>query len=271
MAFRGRFRSFDFWDGTVFGAALMSVLFSVGVWAFVSLGPEHWAWLATLLAIPAALIGAGIALWTTRYQMNRQREQDLASARAVLPLVVSRVCTYCISGVQFFGDPYSDQNLNEWENIESKLQFSSEDLSALRDAIRVVDPITREWISILIARYQVAMSRSRDFLSYHHPGRAQTSANDMTKILLKNIPHVLFDWSLLYAISENMFEFARGGKESVSSRLDLDRIGYAIRSQKIDMNFDEIDEERLEQYIKKFGDGSVEHFRFRPFWLPPTS
>ncbi|MGA0828257.1 MAG: hypothetical protein ACO3PW_13010, partial [Gemmobacter sp.] len=75
----------------------------------------------------------------------------------------------------------------------------------------------------------------------------------------------------LYAISENMFDFARGGKESVSSRLDFDRIGYAIRSQKIDMNFNEIDEERLEQYIKKFGDGSVEHFRFRPFWLPPTS
>jgi hypothetical protein len=261
MALRGRFSSFDFWDGAAFGAAAaMLAIFLIGsLFQIVGFNPDRYVELA--LPVLAALLGIIGLSWVTRHQMNRQRAQDLASARAVLPLTLSRICHASQRGIEFFASPFIG-DYQSWNKIISQLEIQPEDVSVLRDAVRSANPAASEWIVVLITNYQVALSQSRQFIEEAAP--KDESARYASHLLQSN-GDLPFHWSKVFAISEHLFDYARGGSDIVPENIDVSRLGHAIKWRDHDLKIKEFDS-RLSRFTRRYGNGHISKFKVSAWW-----
>lgn len=250
---KGRFRSFDFWDGTVFGVAVSTIAALLSVIAFGETPQQHWSVLATLTTVPIAAVAAWIALHATRYQINNARVQDLEAARAVLPLALSRAISVAKSGMEYA----SGSAVGTRQEIENALSLDEAVIGIFRDCIRAADPITRQWLQVLIARYQVYHSRM--------DGWCQSAAPVNNGGVLSLAPErqdAIMDWATFHALVEHFYPFARGMSEAVPERLDGRRLRSAYFLHLFHLSFDPAFQARIDHRNARLQDGDIEHFRF---------
>lgn len=250
---QGRFRSFDFWDGVVFGVAVSTIAALMAVIVFGAFPRELWSVLATLASVPIAAIAAWIALSATRYQINHARIQDLEATKAVLPLALSRAISVAKNGMAYA----SGSAVGTRQQIEEALSLDDSVIGTFRDCIRAADPVTREWLKVLIARYQVYHARMDWW--------CQSAAPANNGGLLSLVPEredAIMDWATFHALVEHFYPFARGMTESVPRRLDGTRLRSAYFLHLFHLGFHPTFQARIDKRNERLADGDIEHFRF---------
>lgn len=258
MQHRSRFRSFDFWDGAVFGFALSLVFLFALSWAFSSAVQENWRALASLVAIPVAFLGAFVSLHATRYQLNHKRSQDLASARAVLPLAISRLFEVGETAILIAADRHPSQPAS-LEEAQQMLRIENGIIEALRDNIASADDATSQWLSVTLAWYQVYHSR----LSTWFATPAPIPLQDGTTNFGHQREEALMNWATFTALIEHFYPYARGAEPRVGSRLDTSRISAAFARTHIDLEMTANFQARLDLRLNRFSDGEISKFQFK--------
>ncbi len=250
---KGRYKSFDFWDGTIFGVTIATIAALITALIFGSIPKEHWSSLATLFAVPVAAASALIALAATRFQINYARAQDLEAARAVLPLALSRAISVARSGLLYA----SGAMVGTRREIEDALALDDRVIEILKDCVRSADPMTRQWLQVLIARYQVYYARV--------DGWCEETAPNNSGLYLSIVPErqdAIMDWAIFHALVEHFYPYARGMSETVPRDLDGERLRSPYTLHLFQFEFDATFQERIDRRISRLSDGRVDHFRF---------
>ena len=173
---------------------------------------RNWTYLftvvASLTAASIALSGSLAAISSQNDNLAKARNDDLRSARAVLPLVISelyqmseRMFEFSLNDPTFFTVP-SNQEL-----MRNFLVLKDNTTQVLRDCIKSSDLVSSDWLGLLIANFQIFSARTE---SLFEAGRLVTSHNRASLAL---------DWAIQLAVAEHCFEYARGKVPSVPLRL----------------------------------------------------
>jgi len=256
MSFENKFKSFDFWDGATFGAAVTAIIALGIAWIFAESSTDNYQTLATIVTIPAAVIAASIALYGIRYQIGNVRQQDLASAKAVLPLALTRMIEVSQFGMLLAAGRKNP--LSTSQGTQELLKLDDVVLQILRDNIKSADPITREWLVVTIARYQIYFSRAKNWIESSPPS---TNAYGDVVLNLERQDAVL-DWATFHMLAEQMFEYARGSVAHAPKSFDSQRINSALFLNGIDSIFTQDFEDRKKLRINCYADGNIQHLKF---------
>lgn len=207
-----------------------------------------------LVAISAAFLalrGIRQQIEANRSEQLESRQRELIAARALLPLALTEFIKVTRRGMDLALK--NDDFYNDAENLEivsNDLELNPEIISILRDCIMPANRNNQRWISICIARYQVA--RSRLLGSIGDPNLVVTDHNRMS---------LAFDWAVLHALVEHLFEFARGG-DGVEEHLNLENIHLPIN---LAFGSHQLSPDAVTYIVEQrsqFGDGSVSNFEF---------
>ncbi|MGJ8598074.1 hypothetical protein [Sulfitobacter sp.] len=257
MPKNNRFKTFDFWDGAVFGVTVTSIIALIIAWLLSGRTPEDQRILVTLIAIPVAFFGAFVSLSVVRYQINNTRTQDLASARVVLPLALTRMMSVADNGILLAASQHTIPitNLADARNL---LTLDEKIIDILRDNVRAADPITRKWLSVTIARYQVYHSRIDGWWNSSPP---TVNASGETDFSFER-EDALMDWATFYALVEHLFEYAREVVDNTPERLDASRIRSAYFKNIFAIDFTSAFEQKINIRVGRLLDGKLEHFQF---------
>ena len=139
--------------------------------------------------------------------------------------------------------------------IRERLRLSSETMETLKNCIRSADEITRDWLTVIIANYQVYYSRSERLIPsapVHQPNGENVFAPAQEDALI--------DWATFHALTEHIFPFARPRGHPVSETLDVDRIRSAFFIANYGLYQNELLQKRLGTRLETIADGKLEHF-----------
>lgn len=227
-------------------------------WLFSGKSVDDKRILATFIAIPVAFLGAFVSLSVVRYQINNTRTQDLASARVVLPLALTRMISVANNGILLASGqhPNPPSNLDDAHNL---LMLDDKIIDILRDNVRAADPITRKWVSATVARYQVYHSRIDGLWNSSPP--SVNPAGETVFCLERE--EALIDWATFFALVEHLYEYARDVVDHAPERLEVARIRSAYFHNIFSIYFTHTFEERINVRVGRYSDGRVEHFQFR--------
>lgn len=254
---KGRFKTFDFWDGFVFGLAVFSASLFIFAWLFWSKSPEERSVLATLATIPAAFFAALVAFMVTRYQLNYGTDQDLRSAKAVLPLALTKLIEISESAIRIIAGQHQNPYIT-LDETRKELILPEDVIDILRDNIRSSDLITQEWLSALVSWYQVYFARINGWWDSPFP-RVDPLA---TLHLDLSREQALLDWATLHALTANLFEYARNGTQCAPKFLDTNLIRSAFFHSIYEVELDDRFNKFLNIRLDRIQDGRIDHFRF---------
>lgn len=250
---RNSFTSFDFWNGLVSGVSICSVV-SLALAGLFG-GSFDAGAIATLATIPAVLFAATVAVIATRHQMTEARRQDLASAKAVLPLALSSFSEACEEAIQIATCQQSNPPSGRSE-IRKSLTVPESVIAVLRDNIKSSDKEAREWLTVLVAHYQLCLARIDSWWDALEPiedcnGVIHLEASRQNAVL---------DWATLHSISGNLFEYSRNRSAKVPDKLDPSHIKSSLFISISNVDFDEIFLSMLDLHLASLQDGSVGRF-----------
>lgn len=227
-----RFRSFEFWDGAVFGAAACLV-FAFLLGAFLEIVPAAGhIYLSSVAAVFAATLGVAGLFFVTKKQMSITREQDLAAARALLPLVLSTVSRATRVGRSIFSD-LDHFNAQEARDALGKAVLDQNSLKVLTDVLKVSDPVSREWLAVLIVEYQICISQAEALIAeldekQRRWGELVSSEDDSKMWTLERWNTVSngIRWVFLDIIAANLFDFSRGLMPQAAKTIKRDNLKH---------------------------------------------
>ncbi|MFY0309632.1 hypothetical protein ACFMBG_07015 [Leisingera sp. D0M16] len=145
------------------------------------------------------------------------------------------------------------------EEAREMLRLDDEIIQIIRDNVRAADPVTRRWLTVMIARYQVYFSRINDWWNATPPMTnpiGQTQFNP-------NREDALLDWATFHALVGHHYEYARSAIDQVPTRMDPSRIRSAFFHNIFHIDFTTGFEKRIEYRLARIKDGRVEHFEFK--------
>lgn len=258
MPKNSRFKTFDFWDGAVFGITASSITALIIAWFLSGRSLDDQRILVTLIAIPVAFVGAMVSLSVVRYQVNNARTQDLASARVVLPLALTRMIDVANNGILLASGQHASP-VTKLDEVRTLLTLDEKIIDIVRDNVRAADPITRNWLSVTIARYQVYFARIDDWWNSSPP----TVNHAGETVFSHQREDALLDWATFFALVEHLYEYARDVIDNVPEHLDASRISSAFFMNLSSIDFDNTFEQRIEVRVSRLADGRLEHFQFR--------
>jgi len=253
-----RFKTFDFWDGAVFGVTATSITALMIAWLLSGRSFDDQRVLVTLIAIPVAFLGAFVSLSVVRYQVNNSRTQDLASARVVLPLALTRMMNVANNGILLASGQHASPPTN-LEDARNLLTLDEKIIDILRDNVRAADPITRKWLSVTVARYQVYHARIDGWWN-SSPSTVNAAGETVFSFEQED---ALMDWATFFALVEHLYEYARDVVDHVPERLDASRIRLAYFHNIFSIDFTSAFEQRINARVGRLSDGRLEHFQFR--------
>lgn len=257
MTIKNRFKTFDFWDGAVFGITVSCIIALMIAWLLSNNSFEERRILVTLIAIPVAFIGAFVSLSVVRYQINYARSQELASARAVLPLALTRMVDVANNAILLASGQHTSPPIS-LEDARALLTLDESVISIIRDNVQFADPVTRLWLSVTIARYQVYFSRIDGWWSSPTP---TLNANSVTAFDHTR-ENALMDWGTFHALVEHHYEYARIVVDEVPKRLDVSKIRSALSHNIFSVTFTNPFEQRIDDRLDFLKDGNVRLFGF---------
>ena len=181
----------------------------------------------TLIAGVLALFAAILTVRTLSHQISQaeQRHQDLIrrkfnAARAVLPLVLSRLCGYAESSIRYAAkgrEPIS----NNCEIIEETPAFPDDIIPLLKDIIEYADDKIAESTRDLVSEIQIRRYRLTDL-----PKTPEFTLLSGETIIsyLSVFDLAIFDAAHLYAHASNFFDYARHRKDEAPSLPTKDEV-----------------------------------------------
>lgn len=252
---RGRFKSFEFWDGFVFGVFFISMLACIFLLIFNNIFDIENQVMATFLGVTVAILSIFVSI---RRQNNLNQDNlnnELASARVVLPLAISELYRVAQIGIQLAAGLHQNR-ASEKSEIMEILKISPDSLAALRDCVKFSDEITRDWISVMLARYQVYYSRSESLadsaIEYEFDGVPKPGSLRL---------NIALDWCTLRCLVEHLYPYARSSRSQVAERLNPDRIREIFHFELIGVQRDQGYDDFVGRVAERYRPGRAEDFR----------
>lgn len=198
-----------------------------------------------LLAATLALAGVLTNIENQNSITERNRSQDLAAWRSVLPIALSNLIAISKDGMHAAVRSTSHAALTN-EDIAERLEADSKILETLRNCIKSSNSESARWLSVLASRYQVYSARS---------------------IGLMNDPHlpnydVALDWATYHALVEHCFPFARGSRNEVDREMDAGRIFSAFWLLDIEIDDDPDFGNLVRRRVERYGTCTVATFEY---------
>lgn len=252
---RNRVWTFEYAQGFAAGMTACSIVGLGVAWLFSASDTETQSVYATFAAVPVAIAAALVAMIVARYQINIVRSQDLAAARAVLPLALTRIVQISDDAISLAAGTYDPlpENINIVRQI---LKVDDNIIQILRDNIKSADPDIQDWISTVIGRYQVYFARLDWWCKAPIP-----TVDAMGR---RNIDiyrqGAMMDWAMLHALSSHLFEYGRRSSERVPNKIDKKTILHPIPLDQYEFNDDF--RKLADGRIACLGDGSLARFSF---------
>lgn len=144
---------------------------------------------------------------------DRRRRRERA-ARATLPLALTELCGYairCMEGVERIRECVrADGNLDRGRALAVANELAAPEipldaLAVIKECIEYSDDVAAEAMAVLMRHIQLHHTRLGDLLA-----RLQSSQRERI-VLAINVDTALLDAAEIYARSEALFGFARGG------------------------------------------------------------
>jgi hypothetical protein len=130
---------------------------------------------------------------------EKQRQNQLKAARAVLPLVLSSLHALCKVG--FSLQPrVSDlrQNPDEAKASIERLSVTSDQIQTIKECIEFGDDASSAWLSLILAHFQIEVSRLNGLVfGASHTGHIIESSQ--------------VDWEVIASMIDHLFDFSRTG------------------------------------------------------------
>ncbi|WP_375690200.1 hypothetical protein [Pseudooceanicola sp. LIPI14-2-Ac024] len=191
------------------------------------LGPVFEAEAASFFAIGATITAAAIAYAGILRQIShseevaeRRRMREADAEIASLPLALTRVCQVAQRGIQ---------DIVEHSNIHGTIlpcttELEKDHIDSIKAAIVVSDTPVKERLQGILRGYQLALA-SEDF------GPLQSISKDPLKQSLGGINRISlsYRWALVHALSEDLFEYSRGGTLDASKPFPNIRVISAVK------------------------------------------
>jgi hypothetical protein len=208
--------------------------------------PGLFGALVGLIAATLALAGVLSNIENQNLIAAEIRRKDLAAWRATLPLVLSKLVSISRNGM-LAALRKGDAARWSQSTLEDKLELTSNQMEVLRNSIKYSGEESAAWLAVLIARYQVYLSRSHDLMS---------SDSKFEKL------DTALDWATLYALAEHCFSFARGETDKIEDRLDSSRIRSAFWTNDIEVEDDHRFQTLVDRRLTRYGMAKVSVFQF---------
>lgn len=202
------------------------------------------AWVG-LISAGLAVAGVLTNIANQNATAERNREQDLAAWRSVLPIALSDLIRISREGMHAAVRSEGYATLTN-DELMQRIEADSKILETLRNCIKSTDSESARWLSVLAYRYQVYVSRSQRLMDS------------------PNIPNfdVALDWATFHALVEHCFPFSRGAKSSIPRTMDSTRIQSAFWLSDIEPTDDRKFHTLVSGRIQRYGDSPVSQFEF---------
>jgi hypothetical protein len=204
-----------------------------GNWQNVQLVWERWQ---TLNAGAFAFLASLIAFNISKFNENQQREREFIAAKAFLPSTLDALIDYYTQSAQIYCHAWNKKSTTECLPalpIDYREVFSN--------CIRHADPIVGKYLSNILVNLQVHDARLRDILKSN-----STFSNR------PNLISCFYRIAELYALTSNLFEFARGREAFNNQTLSLTDIDNAYGILKISVEEIAVNEElNLASYSRR--------------------
>ncbi|MFT5631672.1 MAG: hypothetical protein ACI9HB_002853 [Gammaproteobacteria bacterium] len=152
-----------------------------------------------------SLFASSLAVFGVLLNLNKQQElieRRHIAARAVLPLTLSRLYSLTERAFEVALDTTTLRARPEdvRRNLLQKLRLTKDDIEQLRDCIEASDEQSQAWIALIIAHWQIEISRLEGRLL--DPNLVFT-ASQVNKSAI--------DWLTIRAMASHLFEYSRTG------------------------------------------------------------
>lgn len=203
-----RFSGFAFWDGLGLGVFL-GALVSIGLFACLT---SEITFLINnsvgFAAIIASLFAAGLALKASRSQLDHSVEVE-AQNRINLLIAEKSELPSALSGL-ISTSKEQIERIVEFDRVNqgSRPPISHDSFSVIKKCIQYADPISQEWLALILMQYQVLAARAEKPLK--GTISMQGPQDDNGHHLISSA----MDWAEFHAILAHIFGYARG-KETI--------------------------------------------------------
>lgn len=242
-------------------AVLLGSLLGIGFMVFIGaeFGPDLKRYgtygitaIVSLVASGLALAGVLANIETARAIENDRRANDLKAAQSVLPLALTRLVEVAEIGINKSCSPKS--YFRDAENLKAlrrDLHLDTEIIEILKDCIRSSDDGSREWLSNIVAHYQVCRSRMIAFV-----GDQNRLVNPITKAQSAS------DWIVLRALILHAYGFARGA-DRIPETMNSDEISVPMDLHLADSELNKALAETVTRVTQHYSPLDASAFSFR--------
>lgn len=228
-----RLKQITFFDGFALGAFCASEIFLI-VFMIIDTPLENEAWVGFVgnMVVAGFSIGAAyIALRGNRLQISQtndiedeRREDSLIAARAVLPAVLSQICSVASNNLRLRFPPDTAPLGSDLVPATVFQRLPDDVIPPLKECIQHADGTSQERLANILRHFQVLTARSRSNQSIIEPTLGPTT----TTLELQSAFSDAIGWATVYALAEDAFGFARGSKPSIPATLDPARVRSAF-------------------------------------------
>jgi hypothetical protein len=184
---------------------------------------------AGLIAAVLALAGALTNVANQNELSEKQRIARLRASQAVLPLALARIHNVTTLGILLAAEAEElRKNPAEARARLNTLGISDNDIKTIKDCIEVADPASAAWLGLIMAHFQIELSR------------LETRLFDPAMIVMPGqTANSVADWCLIRGFTEQLFNFSRTGaaasgvlaKDKLTFPLDVAGLGFHLEEQ----------------------------------------
>jgi len=208
--------------------------------------------IVSLAASALALAGVLANIETARTIENDRRTSDLKAAQSVLPLALTRFIEIAEIGIHRSCSP--DAYFHDAENLKAlrrDLHLDTEIIEILKDCIRSSDAGSREWLSNIVAHYQVCRSRMIGFVGDKNRAVRPSNKADSAS-----------DWIVLRALIQHAYGFARGA-DRIPETMSSDEISVPMNLHLADSELNKALAETVTLVAQNYSPLDASAFSFR--------
>jgi hypothetical protein len=171
-----------------------------------------------------ALFSSVLALESTIYNENKQRQRNFQAAKAFLPDALSELITYYKWSAKIYAQVWSatDEQFYKLQELSTNLPVAYKVIFA--DCIRYAEPEFAQYLANILALLQIHNSR---LATYYAGAFYQVDRNKV--FLISNIINL----AELQALTSRLFDFARGDEDFNNDKLTIDNFRNAYHNLNI--------------------------------------
>ncbi|EHR01236.1 hypothetical protein [Bradyrhizobium sp. WSM471] len=192
----------------------------------------------TLIASSIAIVAAGVAWYNTSRTLKanaeletKRRSQKHAALRAILPLSLSVISSYCsltMRGLEELWGECVDGALPHNLNVEPTFpELPTETVKAFADFIEYSDALDTSLFRRMLARIQVSRARIAEVV------RVIEQGDEEAMILEINIEEYILDAASIYAAAAAAFDYGREKTDTLPKELTWDQVRSSLRNMKV--------------------------------------